>query len=238
MSHSHTGHVHGSSNSQRAGRTRNEEAAKKKKADLSRYSLLSQGSRGAQVKLLEKKLVQAGYLKGTPNDTFGKDTLAAVRKYQQDKGLTVDGIVGQQTWGSFFGMKVPPGSEMLRGGGASGGSTGGSSGSSGTSSAPVSGVGSPGASNSAKLRWAMDLAKKLGLTITSTTGGQHAPGSYHYSGRAIDVAGSPAAMAKYYDIIAAKTSPTELFYDPRGGIKHGAQIGAIGGHGDHVHVAF
>ena len=29
----------------------------------------------------------------------------------------------------------------------------------------------------------------------------------------------------------------ELFYDPLGGIKHGAEIGAIGHHGDHVHVA-
>ena len=30
----------------------------------------------------------------------------------------------------------------------------------------------------------------------------------------------------------------ELFYDPIGGIKNGKQIGAIGGHSDHVHVAF
>lgn len=29
----------------------------------------------------------------------------------------------------------------------------------------------------------------------------------------------------------------ELFYDPLGGIKKGAEIGAIGGHTDHVHVA-
>lgn len=29
----------------------------------------------------------------------------------------------------------------------------------------------------------------------------------------------------------------ELFYDPEGGIKNGQEIGAIGGHGDHVHVA-
>lgn len=29
----------------------------------------------------------------------------------------------------------------------------------------------------------------------------------------------------------------ELFYDPMGGWKHGKQIGAIGGHSDHVHMA-
>jgi hypothetical protein len=32
--------------------------------------------------------------------------------------------------------------------------------------------------------------------------------------------------------------PAELFYDPLGGIKFGKQIGAIGGHSDHVHVAY
>jgi len=34
------------------------------------------------------------------------------------------------------------------------------------------------------------------------------------------------------------TNPTELFYDPMGGMKHGHNIGAIGGHGNHVHVAY
>lgn len=32
-------------------------------------------------------------------------------------------------------------------------------------------------------------------------------------------------------------APVELFHDPLGGIKHGQQIGAIGGHGQHVHYA-
>ena len=34
------------------------------------------------------------------------------------------------------------------------------------------------------------------------------------------------------------TNPTELFYDPMGGMKHGRNIGAIGGHSNHVHVAY
>jgi hypothetical protein len=34
------------------------------------------------------------------------------------------------------------------------------------------------------------------------------------------------------------TSPTELFYDPEGGMKHGRNIGSIGGHRDHVHLAY
>lgn len=89
----------------------------------------------------------------------------------------------------------------------------------------------------AQLNSAMHRAKELGLRITATTNGRHAPHSYHYSGRAADVAGAPSAMRQFYREMAT-TNPTELFYDPMGGIKHGRQIGAIGGHGTHVHVAY
>ena len=84
---------------------------------------------------------------------------------------------------------------------------------------------------------AMSRAKGLGLRITSTTGGKHAPHSYHYRGRAFDAAGSSSAMSQFYREMSA-TNPTELFYDPMGGMKHGRSIGAIGGHNDHVHVAY
>lgn len=62
-------------------------------------------------------------------------------------------------------------------------------------------------------------------------------GSYHYQGRAVDVAGSPSQMAKLFDVVH-NTRPTELFYDPKGAVKNGSDIPPIGGHGDHVHVAF
>jgi len=71
----------------------------------------------------------------------------------------------------------------------------------------------------------------------ATTGGKHATHSYHYLGRAADVAGSAGAMRQFYREMS-HTNPTELFYDPMGGMKHGRNIGAIGGHGDHVHVAY
>jgi hypothetical protein len=88
-----------------------------------------------------------------------------------------------------------------------------------------------------QLTAAMSRAQELGLRITSTTGGRHAPRSYHYLGRAVDVAGAPSAMRQFYSEMA-QTNPTELFYDPMGGIKNGRNIGAIGGHGNHVHVAY
>ncbi len=84
---------------------------------------------------------------------------------------------------------------------------------------------------------ARDRALELGLRVTSTTGGRHAPRSYHYQGRAIDVAGSRKAMGQFYREMST-TNPTELFYDPMGGMKHGRNIGAIGGHGNHVHIAY
>lgn len=86
-------------------------------------------------------------------------------------------------------------------------------------------------------------AVRMGLTVTSTTGGRHTATSNHYRhnhadgmGHAIDVAGSPQAMAAFYRRYAG-SNPRELYYDPIGGIKHGQQIGAIGGHSDHVHLA-
>lgn len=88
-----------------------------------------------------------------------------------------------------------------------------------------------------QLTAAMGRARELGLHITSTTGGKHATHSYHYLGRAADVAGAPSAMRQFYTEMS-HTNPTELFYDPMGGIKHGRNIGAIGGHGNHVHVAY
>lgn len=92
---------------------------------------------------------------------------------------------------------------------------------------------------------AMQMATSHGLTITSTTGGTHAPGSYHYLGRAFDASNgsSPTPeMMSYFMDASSKWggSITELFYDPVGWyIKYGSKVpGAIGGHSDHVHTAF
>lgn len=89
----------------------------------------------------------------------------------------------------------------------------------------------------AQLNSAMHRARELGLRIPATTNGRHAPDSYHYWGRVVDVAGAPSAMRQFCREMS-RTHPTELFYDPMGGIEHGRQIGAIGGHATHVHVAY
>lgn len=58
--------------------------------------------------------------------------------------------------------------------------------------------------------------------------------SYHYTGEALDI-GGPDMGAYTNWIYANDPDARELFYDPWGGLKNGQQIGAIGGHGDHVH---
>ncbi len=80
---------------------------------------------------------------------------------------------------------------------------------------------------------------KFNLKVTSTTGGKHAPGSWHYRGRAFDISGAPGdqmAFAKWVKN-GYVNQVEELFYDPLGGWDGGRSIGAIGGHVDHVHVA-
>lgn len=93
-------------------------------------------------------------------------------------------------------------------------------------------------SSGSAIRLGTKGARKFGLTVTSTTGGSHVPGSYHYKRRAVDVAGSPRQMMKFFKW-ARRFRPTELFYDPAGYYyKNGKRVrGSIGGHSDHVHFA-
>lgn len=61
--------------------------------------ILRYGSKGAAVKSLQEKLIKLGYdlsPDGADGD-FGMKTLAAVRKFQYEHGLTADGEVGPQT---------------------------------------------------------------------------------------------------------------------------------------------
>ena len=55
------------------------------------------GSDGGGVYLLQKLLVENGY-KLDCDGQFGGQTDYIVKSYQQKKGLTIDGIVGQKTW--------------------------------------------------------------------------------------------------------------------------------------------
>lgn len=59
---------------------------------LSKY-----GSSGDEVKQIQTKLKNWGYYTGSVDGIYGSNTLAAVKKFQQKNGLTVDGIAGKKT---------------------------------------------------------------------------------------------------------------------------------------------
>ncbi|TGE36597.1 spore cortex-lytic enzyme [Desulfosporosinus fructosivorans] len=59
--------------------------------------LLSKGSKGPEVIELQKKLVQLGYVVGKTDGKFGSKTEAAIRRFQKERGLRVDGLAGTQT---------------------------------------------------------------------------------------------------------------------------------------------
>ena len=60
---------------------------------------LRKGSSGDAVKTMQTMLIACGYSCGSTgaDGDFGKNTEAAVKAFQKDKGLTVDGVYGDQT---------------------------------------------------------------------------------------------------------------------------------------------
>jgi peptidoglycan hydrolase-like protein with peptidoglycan-binding domain len=90
-------------------------------------SSLRLGSTGAQVQCLQTTLNGLGYNSGPVDGKFGPMTYRAVVRYQQAKGLIVDGIAGRQTatslgvWGSGTSTPAPA---SPAGGTSAGGSAG------------------------------------------------------------------------------------------------------------------
>jgi len=64
--------------------------------------LLRRGSTGTDVGILQFKLNSLGYSAGNADMSFGPMTENAVRQFQANNGLTVDGIVGSLTWNRLF----------------------------------------------------------------------------------------------------------------------------------------
>lgn len=78
-------------------------------------TVLDVGSSGADVKKVQRKLIDWGYLDGTADGRYGAKTQAAVKAFQRKNGLSADGRVGARTAAA---MGV-----TLSGGASSGGST-------------------------------------------------------------------------------------------------------------------
>ena len=81
------------------------DAKRASSSSSSGYRLLYWGCRGDAVRRLQKALIDAGYksIVRTADGIFGQWTYDAVRAYQRDHGLAVDGIAGKNTQNSLYG---------------------------------------------------------------------------------------------------------------------------------------
>ena len=65
------------------------------------------GSTGKEVVKIQKKLKKLGYYHGPIDGIFGGGTYSAVKNFQRDHNLKVDGIVGEKTWKALFQKNIP-----------------------------------------------------------------------------------------------------------------------------------
>lgn len=61
-------------------------------------AVLKQGSKGSEVKEVQRRLKEWGYYKGAVDGVFGAGTKSAVIAFQKKNGLTADGVVGRATY--------------------------------------------------------------------------------------------------------------------------------------------
>jgi N-acetylmuramoyl-L-alanine amidase/Putative peptidoglycan binding domain len=66
--------------------------------DPVQWPLVRQGDSGERVRSVQYLLRQFGRTEVTPDGIFGPITDTAVRAFQSSRGLTVDGMVGSETW--------------------------------------------------------------------------------------------------------------------------------------------
>lgn len=58
---------------------------------------IGQGATGSEVTVIQERLQRLGYFNQSPTGVFGTITQNAVIQFQQENGLTADGVVGDQT---------------------------------------------------------------------------------------------------------------------------------------------
>ena len=71
------------------------------------------GSKGENVEKIQEKLKEFGLYEGQIDGVFGELTDAAVKEFQEEKGLVIDGIVGPKTWEMLFGKNEPEDEESF-----------------------------------------------------------------------------------------------------------------------------
>lgn len=72
-------------------------AATKSSTSSSKTKTSTTSTKKADTKKVQEKLNELGYDCGTADGVAGKKTTAAVKRFQEDKGLAADGVVGAKT---------------------------------------------------------------------------------------------------------------------------------------------
>lgn len=71
-----------------------------KKQGFDSYPVCRKGAKGNITKIIQRLLTRKGYslpIYGA-DGSYGDETVKAVKQFQKDNGLVVDGVVGQNTW--------------------------------------------------------------------------------------------------------------------------------------------
>ncbi len=72
--------------------------------------ILKRGMSGEDVLYFKQKLLESGFyadhITTVTRKTYGSDTAEAVKRFQAQAGLAVDGIVGEETWAALFGEET------------------------------------------------------------------------------------------------------------------------------------
>jgi peptidoglycan hydrolase-like protein with peptidoglycan-binding domain len=68
---------------------------------------LKEGDSGGAVKALQQRLNSLRYYAGSADGKFGSNTVEAVWAFQEVQGISVDGVVGPQTWKALEHPKSP-----------------------------------------------------------------------------------------------------------------------------------
>ncbi len=66
------------------------------------------GDEGQVVVGIQKRLAELNYTVGYVDGVFGNDTEAAIKAFQRDRNLEVDGIVGGATYRALMNNELPP----------------------------------------------------------------------------------------------------------------------------------
>ncbi|MDM3851098.1 MAG: peptidoglycan-binding protein [Aphanizomenon gracile PMC644.10] len=71
---------------------------------LDHPDILSLGDRGEAVRILQEHLITAGFLQNQPNGYYGSNTVDAVKRFQKQHKLEVNGLAGQTTRSKLYSL--------------------------------------------------------------------------------------------------------------------------------------